>query len=151
MSRDSMNIYKNARKNANLTQEALAEQLDISVESIRAYETGQRIPPDEIVDEMGKKFCDSRLCYDHLQGSNPIAAQVLPKLSDKSLLGTTVTFFNLLRSVAEDEEAARLLRIAEDDTVDEEETEEFRSIVYGKLQGIARCYHELDMHCRATG
>lgn len=39
------NIYKTARRAAGMTQEAAAERLGISVESVRAYETGQRIPP----------------------------------------------------------------------------------------------------------
>lgn len=39
------NIYKAVRLCTNLTQEAAAERIGVSVESIRAYETGRRIPP----------------------------------------------------------------------------------------------------------
>ena len=46
------NIYKTTRRKAGYTQEAAAERLGISVESVRAYETGQRIPPNHIVDLM---------------------------------------------------------------------------------------------------
>ena len=48
MPEEYRNIYKNARRAAGFTQESAAEQLGISVESLRAYETGQRIPRDEI-------------------------------------------------------------------------------------------------------
>lgn len=41
------NIYKVAREARGLTQEAAAEKLGISDSSIRAYETGQRVPPNE--------------------------------------------------------------------------------------------------------
>ena len=44
MPEECRNIYKNARRAAGFTQEAAAEQLGLSVESIRAYETGQRVP-----------------------------------------------------------------------------------------------------------
>ena len=50
MPEEYRNIYKIARRNAGITQEAAAEQLGISVESVRAYETGQRIPPNHVVD-----------------------------------------------------------------------------------------------------
>lgn len=39
------NIYKAVRLCTNLTQEAAAERIGVSVESIRTYETGRRIPP----------------------------------------------------------------------------------------------------------
>ena len=42
MSGESRNIYQTARKAAGLTQEAAAEQLAVSVESLRAYENGYR-------------------------------------------------------------------------------------------------------------
>lgn len=45
MPQDKRNIYKIAREAKGLTQEAAAEKLGISDSSIRAYETGQRIPP----------------------------------------------------------------------------------------------------------
>ena len=39
MPEDYSNIYKIARRAAGYTQEAAAEQLNISIESVRAYET----------------------------------------------------------------------------------------------------------------
>ncbi|WP_242955314.1 helix-turn-helix domain-containing protein [Flavonifractor sp. An52] len=52
MPHDKRNIYKIAREARGLTQEAAAEKLGISDSSIRAYETGQRIPPLDVVDLM---------------------------------------------------------------------------------------------------
>ena len=43
MQNGSSNIYQTARKAAGLTQEAAAERLALSVESLRAYETGDRL------------------------------------------------------------------------------------------------------------
>lgn len=45
MPEDYSNIYKIARRAAGYTQEAAAEQLNISIESVRAYETYQRTRP----------------------------------------------------------------------------------------------------------
>lgn len=45
MSKVYQNIYKTARRAAGLTQEAAAEQIGVSVESIRSYETDRRLPP----------------------------------------------------------------------------------------------------------
>ena len=57
MPQDKRNIYKIAREARGLTQEAAAEKLGISDSSIRAYETGQRVPPNEVVELMA-------ICYD---------------------------------------------------------------------------------------
>ena len=46
MPEECRNIYKIQRRAVGYTQEAAAERLGISVESLRAYETGQRAPPD---------------------------------------------------------------------------------------------------------
>lgn len=48
MPEEYRNIYKSARKARGYTQESAAERLGISVESLRAYETGQRVPPTEV-------------------------------------------------------------------------------------------------------
>lgn len=52
MPEEYRNIYKIARRNAGITQEAAAEQLGISVEIVRAYETGQRILPNDVVEQI---------------------------------------------------------------------------------------------------
>ena len=57
MPEEYRNIYKICRKSAGFTQEAAAERLGISVESLRAYETGQRVPPDEVVETMPPVQC----------------------------------------------------------------------------------------------
>ena len=72
------NIYKSARKAAGLTQEAAAERLSISVESIRAYETGQRIPPNDVVERMVICYNTQYLAYEHLHETNALMSRVVP-------------------------------------------------------------------------
>ena len=46
------NIYQAARESAELTQERAAELIGLSVESIRSYESGKRVPNDDAVIKM---------------------------------------------------------------------------------------------------
>ena len=62
------NIYKTSRKKTALTQEVVAEKIGISVESVRSYETNQRIPPNEVVSLMVELYCDLILGDRYLEG-----------------------------------------------------------------------------------
>ena len=86
MPEEYRNIYKTARKSAGLTQEAAAERLGISPESIRAYETGLRIPPNEVVEQMVICYNAQHLAYQHLHETNALAARIVPALEPRSLL-----------------------------------------------------------------
>ena len=74
------NIYQTARKAAGLTQEAAAEQLAVSVESLRAYETGHRVPPNDVVERMVVCYDKQYLAYQHLKESSDLMARVVPEL-----------------------------------------------------------------------
>ena len=63
------NIYQAARESAGLTQEAAADKLYISTESLRMYETGRRRPSDEMVVMMADLYRDTALVYQHLKSS----------------------------------------------------------------------------------
>lgn len=52
MDKKCPNLYQRARLSAGLTQERAAELLDLSPESLKQYEGGRRIPPDETVARM---------------------------------------------------------------------------------------------------
>lgn len=52
MKQPCSNIYKTFREQTGFTQEEVAELLDISVESVRAYEAGKTIPKIDTVDKM---------------------------------------------------------------------------------------------------
>ena len=86
MPEESMNIYKTARRAAGITQEAAAEQLGISVESVRAYETGQRIPPNDVVEQMVICYNAQRLAFQHLHETNALAARVIPDIQPRTLM-----------------------------------------------------------------
>lgn len=63
MAEEHMNIYKAARRESGYTQEAAAEVIAVSVESIRAYENGYRTPPNDIVERMAQYYHTPHLIY----------------------------------------------------------------------------------------
>lgn len=63
------NIYQIARECTSLTQEKSSELLDISVDSLRAYEGGKRTPPENIVIDMAKIYNRPYLILQHYQNT----------------------------------------------------------------------------------
>jgi len=136
------NIYKICRKSAGLTQEAAAERLGISVESLRAYETGQRIPPTEIVELMVIIYNAQHLAYQHLRETNALYSSVVPEIRPRSVLEASAKLTNRIFSFAESHADRRLLRIAEDNVIDAAERPEFDAILED-LQEIVEAALEL--------
>ena len=142
---DCRNIYKICRKSAGLTQEAAAERLGISVESIRAYETGQRVPPTDVVELMSICYDASYLPAQHLIETNRLAREIIPAIEERSMIETAVSIYNRLRSFGEKHSLDRLLAIAEDNRIDESERPDFDAIV-ADLREILKCGMELSLY-----
>ena len=101
MPEEHRNIYKTARRDSGYTQEAAAEMIAVSVESLRAYENGYRIPPNDIVERLSQ--------------------------------------FQQAHSVE------RLMSMAEDGRIDDQERPEFEAIM-DDLREIIRSGLELDVY-----
>ena len=142
------NIYKTARSAAGLTQEAAAERLGLSVERIRAYETGGRIPPNEAVERMVILYNAQHLAYQHLRETNELYGRIVPTLEDRDLIRTAVVLRDRLARLEQGRSLDRLTEIAEDDRIDEDERPEFLAIVT-ELREIVRGALELQLHCPA--
>ena len=140
------NIYKIARRAAGYTQEAAAEMMNLSVESLRAYETGRRIPAGDVVLQMVICYNAQRLAVQHLQETNTLFNSVVPHLEDRSMLEVAVRIYNRLRSFQEDNRLERLLAIAEDGVIDDQERPEFEAII-ADLRQIIQSGLELDVFC----
>ena len=139
---DYRNIYKICRKSAGLTQEAAAERLGISVESLRAYETGQRVPPNEVVELMVILYNAQHLAYQHLRETNALYSSVVPEIRPRSVLEASAKLTNRIFAFAESNADRRLLRIAEDNVIDTQERPEFDAIMED-LQEIVEAALEL--------
>lgn len=79
------NIYQIARESTGLTQERASELLDISVDSVRAYEGGKRVPPDRVVIKMIEIYNAQYLAYQHLKTSAEVGQKYLPNIEIKEL------------------------------------------------------------------
>lgn len=147
MRSEDRNIYKNARRAAGFTQESAAEQLGISVESVRAYETGQRIPPNDVVEQMVICYNAQRLAYQHLHETNVLMARVVPQLEQRSVLEVAVRIYNRLNRFQRDHGVDRLMEIAEDGVIDQQERGEFDAIM-ADLREIVKSGLELEVFCQ---
>lgn len=140
------NIYKTTRRKAGYTQEAAAERLGISVESVRAYETGQRIPPNHIVDLMSILYHSQQLAYLHLHESNVLIEHVIPELEQRSLMAVAMRIYNRINRFSLTHRLERLMEIAEDDRIDETERAEFDLIMLD-IREIIKSGLEMDVFC----
>lgn len=150
MSEEYRNIYKTARLAAGYTQESATERLGISVESLRCYETDQRIPPNEVVELMVICYNAQHLAYQHLRESNCIAKRIVPSLEERSILEVSVRIFNRLKSLEKKRSIERLMDIAEDNIIDDDERPEFMAIV-AELRDIIQSGLELAVYSPGDG
>lgn len=140
------NIYKSARRSAGLTQEAAAERLAVSVESLRAYETGQRVPPNDTVERMVICYNAQYLAYQHLHETNALMARVVPELEQRSMMEAALRLYNRMNRFARQRGVEQLLEIAEDGKITEDERAAFDAIV-ADLREIVRSGLELEVYC----
>ncbi len=150
MSEEYRNIYKTARSAAGRIQERAAEDLGISVESLRAYETGLRVPPNEVVELMVICYNAQHLAYQHLRESNSFARRIVPSVDERTLMEVAIRIYNRMRKLAENKAIDRLMAIAEDNAITPDEREEFDAIM-DDLRGIVQGGMELDVYCQAGG
>ena len=119
------NLYQRARLSTGLTQERAAEILGLSPESLKQYEGGRRIPPDETVARMVEAYRCPWLALEHSQATDRLG--VLPKAEPRPLPMASIALRNRLHDATGRLDA--LLRIAEDGIIDDTERPEFDSIV----------------------
>lgn len=134
------NIYQTARESSGYTQEKAAELIGISVESIRAYETGRRIPPTHIVVNMVDVYGTQYLAYQHLRNADDIANLYLPEV-DMSNMSAAV--LRLLKEVSDFvDKQQELIAITYDGIIDEDERPRFDEIMR-ELNDVVQAYFAL--------
>ena len=136
------NICKIARQTAGLTQERFAEQIDVSVESVRLYEAGKGMPSDDVVTRMIEIAGMPVLGYWHLLNKSRIAADILPELQECSLPQAVIQLLCRIRDFGAKHRADALMDIAADGRIDELERPEFDTIM-GELAEIVQASMQL--------
>lgn len=119
-------IYKKARKTTHFTQEEAAEALGISVESLKAYEQGGRMPPNPAVERMSRLYGTPWLKLAHLLELSRDLGVLPEEIPVRDLPASALALFN--RDVQLSPSCRRLLLIAEDGVVDDGELADFRQI-----------------------
>ncbi|HBG7747365.1 TPA: helix-turn-helix transcriptional regulator [Clostridioides difficile] len=127
MSYQYQNIYQKGRENTNLTQEKASELLDISVESLRAYENDKRIPNNQIVAKMVSIYNNNLLGYEHVRKSTEAGVMFLPKLEMRSLSSITLKLHKEIKDYLKKEDD--FIDIVEDDVIDEDEEEVWNEVM----------------------
>ena len=142
MKERSGNIYRNARQTAGLTQERWAEYLGISPEAVRQYEGGIIMPSDEVVLKMAEVSGMHILAYWHLVRKSRLAAKILPELEEQKGLPEAVLGLLIQLDDFREDGMKKLVRIAADGKIDEDETEEYLRILE-QLRELLRRGYEL--------
>ena len=93
MSSYNTNIYKTARQKAGMTQEKAAEALGISVESLKAYESYNRLLPANVVDCMCIIYDAIYLAYQHTRIASS-EVQVVPEIQVLDLPRAAIRLIN---------------------------------------------------------
>ncbi|HHY0047668.1 TPA: helix-turn-helix domain-containing protein [Clostridioides difficile] len=119
MSKQYHNIYQISRENVELTQEKASELLDISVESIRAYENDKRIPNNQVVARMICIYKNKLLGYEHVRKSTEAGIMFLPELKIKSLSSIALKLHKEIKDYLKKEDD--FIDIVEDDVIEEHE------------------------------
>ena len=136
------NICRIARQTAGLTQERWAEQIDVSVESVRLYEAGKGTPSDDVVTRMIEVAGMPVLGYWHLLNKSRIAADILPELQECSLPQAVIQLLCRIRDFGNKHRADTLMDIAADGRIDVLERQEFDSIM-SELSEIVKASMQL--------
>ena len=115
-----------------MTQEAAAEKLGISDSSIRAYETGQRIPPPEVVGPgWSLPTTASLLGIQHLQASADMARSIVPDIREVRLPEAIMELLDRVYGFVDAHQGLELLRIGKDGIIDDQSAPIFDAISGG--------------------
>jgi len=134
MAQQYRNIYQIARESTGFTQEKASEYLDISVDSLRAYEGDKRTPPDHVVIKMIEVYDTQYLAYQHMRTRDDVGKSFLPNVEIKDLpaamlrLQKEVNDFIKLRD--------EMIDITCDGVIDENEKERW-GIILKELNDVA--------------
>lgn len=125
MLKNDINIYQTARLAAGHTQERAAELLGIGVRSLAAYETGERIPADDVIVRMTDVYNTQFLAYQHLRNNLEAARSILPEVTPQSL---TMSILRLQKEVKDFLDVRdEMIEITCDGVIDESERERWEA------------------------
>ena len=135
MQNDCTNIYQSARKIAGLTQERAAELLGLSPRSLADYESGLRLPPNDVADRMVTVYNSQLLAVQHLRNSTQFARDLLPDVQSMTLPQAVLNLVDAVYAFADDRMDRELIGIARDGVISADERERFDRVI-DKIRAI---------------
>lgn len=130
-----INIYKNARQMAGVTQEKAAECLHLGLRTLADYETGQRRPPSQTVERMAALYGTPMLRLYHAKETDELGVIPRAPVGQRFEL-VTIQLYTALMDFAERHRGQQLLQIAADGVIDEQERPLFDAIVC-EMEGLS--------------
>lgn len=135
------NLYASCRRRTGMTQEAWAEKLNISVESVKRYETDVRIPPIPVVRQMADLCGDALVGYKYLVKVSQ-ELEVLPDIDSVNLQAATIRLMNRMARFASKARDRQLMEIAEDGIISADEKPLYDEIM-DELSGLVSAFYQL--------
>ncbi|MFW2488212.1 helix-turn-helix domain-containing protein [Clostridium chromiireducens] len=121
------NIYQIARKCTGFTQEKASELMNISVDSLRAYEGDKRVPLDNIVIKMIEIYYAQYLAYQHMKTKTQIGEEFLPELQFKFLAEAVLAFLDEYEDLEKIKKL--MIRISRDGQIDDNEKDDWEKVM----------------------
>lgn len=141
------NIYRKYREDAGLTRERAGELLEwISPDRIDRIERGSEPRPDEVL-RMSECYKRPELCNYYCTHACRIGQQLIPEVQDKDLANIVLEVLSTLNAL--DREKDRLIEIAADGRIAEDEYRDFAAI-QKQLENISMSVDSLKLWIRKT-
>ena len=122
------NIYQLSREKQGLTREAAGEAMVyISDDRIEKIESGKSLPHPEEIITMSECYKNAALCNFYCANECPIGEKYVPELELKDLQSITLGVLNSLNRLQQKKD--RLIEIAVDGVVHEDEQDDFKDIL----------------------
>lgn len=135
------NLYASCRRRTGMTQEVWAEKLNISVESVKRYETDVRIPSIPVVRKMADLCGDALVGYKYLVKVSQ-ELEVLPDIDSVNLQAATIRLMNRMARFAAKARDRQLMEIAEDGIISADEKPLYDEIM-DELSGLVSAFYQL--------
>lgn len=138
------NMYGRYRRSAGITQERAAELLGVAPGTVKGWEGGLFIPPDDKVLMMVDIYQAPTLAIEHLRSRSAMAAELLPEIERRSLPEAALGLLAAIKEFEVGESDLELMKIAADGKVSGEEKKRYGYIM-AKLMDIVDAAYELRM------
>ena len=135
-------IIREGRERTGLSQEQLAEKLNMDPRTLRRYESGEFEVPNDTMQKVADLAGDSLLMYRHLKDKYHIRDDIMPPVRPVPLAVAVLHLLAELRKLEKTQTATRLLELADDGVIDPGEKADF-SMIMEKLDGVKQAVEML--------